>query len=163
MPAIPVSDCEILITRTFDAPPSLVFRAWTEPEHVTRWWLPPGFRSAGCEIDLRVGGFFRMNMLGPDGVSYPCEGYYEEIDPPSRLVYRGMQDNRHACGSGLPPHGRVIVSFVEQGRGTQLTIRAQLHSPEACAEANAAGYATSWTASLGTLADYIATSLAASG
>ncbi|GAA5163188.1 SRPBCC family protein [Viridibacterium curvum] len=163
MSAIPLSDCEIVITRTFDAPPSLVFRTWTEPEHVKRWWLPPGFTSGGCEIDLRVGGMFRMNMLSPDGESYPCEGFYEEISPPERLVYQGMQDNRHACGSGLPPYGRVIVTFVEQGAGTRLTIRAQLQSPEACAEADAAGFGTSWNASLAGLADYIAASLKASG
>ena len=69
----------IVITRVFDAPRDLVFKAWTDPKHVAQWWGPQGFTNPLCEMDLRVGGVFRVHMRGPDGVTYPCKGVYREV------------------------------------------------------------------------------------
>ncbi|MDM2348490.1 activator of Hsp90 ATPase 1 family protein [Mycobacteroides abscessus subsp. abscessus] len=100
------SDTTILITRSFDAPAALIFRALTEPELVTRWW---GFEDAQwevCEIDLRVGGTWRYV------VRQPCEsepdrevafhGEYRELDPPHRLVSTEVFEG--------VPEGEAVVS-----------------------------------------------------
>ncbi|PLK49692.1 SRPBCC domain-containing protein [Uliginosibacterium sp. TH139] len=149
------SASEVLITRLLDAPRELVFRCWTEPEHAARWWLPPSFSATACEIDLRVGGRFYIGMRSPQGEDYPCEGVYEEILPPERLVYRGMDDDRHACGSGLPPRGRVTVLFGVQGGQTRLSIHARFSSPQARAAAMAMGFDSSWQGALAGFAIYL--------
>ena len=81
------SDKEILLSRTFEAPRSLVFRAMTEPELVRRWWCcQEGFTMTVCEIEFRVGGRWRYAMVGPDGNEFAFKGEYLEIDAPSRIV-----------------------------------------------------------------------------
>jgi uncharacterized protein YndB with AHSA1/START domain len=80
------SDREILITRTFDAPAALVFKAWTTPDLVRRWW---GFESSPlvvCDIDLRPGGGWRYVTRDPDGTELGWHGTYLEVDGPHRLV-----------------------------------------------------------------------------
>jgi len=80
------SDREILITRTFDAPAALVFKAWTTPDLVRRWW---GFESSPlvvCDIDLRPGGGWRYVTREPDGTELGWHGTYIEVDGPHRLV-----------------------------------------------------------------------------
>ena len=59
---------EVTITRVFDAPRALVFKAWTQPEHLSRWWGPHGFTVQVCEMDLRVGGGWHIRMRSPQGV-----------------------------------------------------------------------------------------------
>lgn len=81
------SEREILITRRFDAPPALVFEAWTTPESVRQWWDPSRVPLAECAIDLRPGGTFRFVHAGPAGRGHAFAGVYREIDPPSRLVF----------------------------------------------------------------------------
>jgi uncharacterized protein YndB with AHSA1/START domain len=81
------SEREIVITRTFDAPRELVWKAWTEPDRFMRWWGPKIFTSPRCEIDLRVGGRFLWCMRWPDGRENYTTGEYREIVPPERLVY----------------------------------------------------------------------------
>jgi uncharacterized protein YndB with AHSA1/START domain len=75
---------ELVITRTFHAPRSLVFEAWTTAEEVAQWWDPSGEPLAQCEIDLRVGGEFRFVHRGHGHV---FAGVYREIAPPERLVF----------------------------------------------------------------------------
>ncbi len=141
----PATDYEILITRILDAPRSLVFKVWTEPEHIGQWWLPVGFTRLACQLDLRVGGMFRIDMMAPDGSRQPCEGIYEEIVAPERIVYRGMSDDRHACGCGIPPYSRVTVSFTELGAQTRLDIRASLASEAARKDTTDAGFGPGWS------------------
>jgi uncharacterized protein YndB with AHSA1/START domain len=87
------SDREILMTRLFDAPPNLVFDAYTRPEHVVRWWAcGDGYTMPVCEIDLRVGGAYRFVMRSPDGTEFPIKGVYREIAAPERLVHTHIYD-----------------------------------------------------------------------
>src|SRR5687767_4759517 len=81
------SDRELVITRTFDAPRSLVFDAWTNPVHVPRWMLgPDGWTMPVCEIDLRPGGAWHFVWRGADGKDMAMRGVYQEIKRPERLV-----------------------------------------------------------------------------
>lgn len=109
------SEREIVITRVFDAPRTLVFEAWTKAEHVKHWWDPSGARLAVSEIDLRPNGAFRFVNSGPDGMKHPFAGTYREIDPPVRLVF-----TTPAPVSGAESVGTLV--FSEDDRRTTLTM-----------------------------------------
>jgi uncharacterized protein YndB with AHSA1/START domain len=90
------TDEQILITREFDAPKHLVYRAWTTPELVKRWWSAKRGEVTIAEIDLRVGGRWRYVMIASEGFEVGFHGEYREIVPDERLVstevYEGMPD-----------------------------------------------------------------------
>ena len=90
------ADEQILIAREFDAPRHLVYRAWTTPELVKRWWNAKRGEVTVAEIDLRVGGAWRYAMVTPDGFEVAFHGVYREIVPNERIVstevYEGMPD-----------------------------------------------------------------------
>ena len=76
----------MVITRIFDAPRELVWRAWTDPQYVMQWWGPKGFTAPVCKIDFRVGGKFLCCMRSPDGQEGWNAGEYHEIVPYERIV-----------------------------------------------------------------------------
>ena len=81
------NDREIVVARTFDAPRSLVWAAFTDPKHLPNWHTgPAGFTMPVCEIDFRVGGKWRYVMIGPDGNDVTFYGEYREIAAPERIV-----------------------------------------------------------------------------
>ena len=92
------SDREILIKREFDAPKELVYRAWTTPELVERWWSARRGKVTSVEIDLRVGGAWRYAMVTDGGAQVAFHGEYREVVPNERIVYsevyEGMPDAR---------------------------------------------------------------------
>ncbi len=77
----------MVVTRVFDAPRELVWKAWTDPEYVMQWWGPKGFSSPVCKIDFRVGGKFLCCMRTPDGQDFWNGGEYHEIVPQEKIVY----------------------------------------------------------------------------
>jgi uncharacterized protein YndB with AHSA1/START domain len=151
------ADHEIIITRVFNAPRALVFSAWTDPKHVEQWWGPQGFKSSECQIDLREGGVFRLQMHGPDGVRCPCNGIYREVVEPERIVYIGAPDDGHPCGAGLPPRAIVTVTFTELDGKTTLTIHTRLESAADRDAAVKAGFHPGWSQSLERLAGHLGT------
>jgi len=76
----------MVITRIFDAPRELVWKAWTDPQYVMQWWGPKGFTAPVCKIDFRVGGKFLCCMRSPDGQEGWNAGEYHEIVPYERIV-----------------------------------------------------------------------------
>ena len=70
----------------FDAPLDLIWKMWTDPEHVANWWGPQGMMTRVDELDLRIGGSWRYTMLMPNGGEYPQSGVFGEIVPPKQLV-----------------------------------------------------------------------------
>ena len=91
----------ILITRVFDAPPELVWKAWTDPKHLVRWWGPKTFTSPSCSVDFRVGGKYLFCMRSPEGKDYWSTGTYREIVPLHRIVYTDNFADEH--GTIVPP------------------------------------------------------------
>ena len=110
---------ELVISRVFDAPRSLVFKAWTKPEHLARWWGPKGFTLVACEIDVRPGGAWFRRMRSSEGTEYVKRGVYRQIVPPERLVFTYV--NEEADGS-LGPETVVTVTFEDFGEKTRLTL-----------------------------------------
>jgi uncharacterized protein YndB with AHSA1/START domain len=80
-------DREVLIQRTVPFARELVWKAMTEKEHAQRWWGPDGFTIEGMALDLKVGGTWSFDMVGPDGTRYPNLSVFTEISPPAKLVY----------------------------------------------------------------------------
>src|SRR5271155_740770 len=80
--AVTPSDREIVLTRTFDAPRELVWKAWTEPQHIVHWWGANGFTDTMEAMDVRPGGAWKHMMHGPDGADYPNHCVYLEVVKP---------------------------------------------------------------------------------
>src|SRR5687768_8662741 len=78
---------EFVFKRVFDAPRELVFRVWTDPEHVAQWWGPHGFTNPVCIWDARPGNAIRLDMTAPDGSVNVIGGTFEQVVPPERLVF----------------------------------------------------------------------------
>jgi uncharacterized protein YndB with AHSA1/START domain len=81
------ADREIVSTRVSDAPRELIWRAWTDPQHLTHWWRPKGFTSTFQDFDMRPGGTWRFVLHRPDGKDYKNEIVYQEIVRPERIVF----------------------------------------------------------------------------
>jgi uncharacterized protein YndB with AHSA1/START domain len=86
-PASASADGEFVVTRTFDAPRDLVFKAWTEPERLAHWWGPKGFTMRISTLDFRPGGLFHYCMRSPDGQDMWGKFVYREIVAPERIVF----------------------------------------------------------------------------
>ena len=123
------TDEQILITREFDAPRHLVYKAMTTPELVRRWWHAKRGDVTACEIDLRVGGKWRYAMVTPDGFEVAFHGEYVELVPDERIVTREVYE-------GLPEgvteeQGSTVntATFADAGEGrTELTLLIQTTS-----------------------------------
>jgi uncharacterized protein YndB with AHSA1/START domain len=110
---------EITITRIFDAPRDLVFKAWTGAEHLAKWWGPEGFSVAEAESDARPGGALTIVMRGPDGTDFPMTGRYREVTAPERLVIESAVVGE--AGRRLL-EAVTTVTFADLGGKTQLTV-----------------------------------------
>jgi uncharacterized protein YndB with AHSA1/START domain len=120
------TDCEIAMTRVFDAPRRLVFEAFTKPELVKRWLgVFGGWSLAVCEIDLKVGGAYRYVWQGRDGATMGMRGVYREIVPGERIVSTEKFDDPWYDGEAVG-----TVAFVEQGGQTTLTMTVRYASKE---------------------------------
>jgi uncharacterized protein YndB with AHSA1/START domain len=131
-PDLAAADETLVVTRLYDAPRELVWKAWTEAERLMRWWAPQGCTTPFCKVDLRVGGLFRYCMRMPEGRDIWGRGVYREIVAPARLVY--TDSFADADGNAVPPayygmsashpaESLVTVTFEAQGGKTRLTLR----------------------------------------
>jgi uncharacterized protein YndB with AHSA1/START domain len=108
----PVAERELRASRLFKAPRPLVYKMWTEPEHIAKWWGPRGFTTTIQAMDVRPGGEWRFILHGPDGTDYPNHTVYEELAPPERLVLRHVSW----------PHHRMHIDFTEAEGGTRVKV-----------------------------------------
>lgn len=139
----------LVVTRTIDAPRSLVFKTWTQPEHVARWWGPQGFTTIHCDMDIRVGGAFRFGMRSPQGTEHWKVGVYREIVEPERIVFTFAWEK---------PDGKsgdellTTVTFTEAGAKTRLTLRQAVFATTEARD----DHRTGWTSCLERFAEYLA-------
>lgn len=118
MPNVATASRTVILERTFAASPAKVWRAWTEPSSVTRWWGPEGYSTTDIQIDLRVGGRWANTMVAADGKRYPSTGEFREIVPSERLV---MFDE----GKGEPMNGhatKIEITLEPAGSGTKMHV-----------------------------------------
>ena len=116
-------DRDLVITRVFDAPRELVWRAWTVHEHLVRWSAPHGFTIPESESkgEVRPGGHWRSCMISPDGVEHRLGGVYREVVPVERLSFTHAWEGE----DGRPGHETLVsVTFAADGEGkTRMTFR----------------------------------------
>ena len=148
--AIPMAEeRELVITRVFDAPRSLVFKAWTQPEHLARWWGPQGFVNVAWEMDVRPGGAWFRRMQAPDGTLSTKCGVYQEVVPPERLVFTYVNE---AADGTRDRETLVTVTFEEQGAQTRLTLHHTGFESIESRDAHQGG----WTSCMERFAEYLA-------
>ncbi|MDQ6737198.1 MAG: SRPBCC domain-containing protein [Gemmatimonadota bacterium] len=145
------SDTELVITRVFDAPRSLVFDAWTRPEHLEKWQMSPKDMTVTTEkSEIRPGGEYRVTMWAPDGTAHRLRGVYKEVVPPARLVFT------HAwldADGNIGKDTLVTVTFEERGTQTLFTLRQTGFGSVPSRD----GHGTGWNSGLDKLEDYLAT------
>jgi uncharacterized protein YndB with AHSA1/START domain len=144
---------ERVLTRVFAAPRELVFKAWTDPAHLARWWGPQGFTNPVCEVDPRPGGALRIVVRSPSGVDYPMTGTFQEIAPPERLVFTSAaQDTQGRSVLEV----QTTVTFAAHGRQTHLTVQVRVIAATDAAAPYLAGMEQGWAQSLQRLAALLA-------
>lgn len=117
-----VEDRQIVTSRVIDGPRHLVFRAWTEPRHLARWFGPLGFTTTTRAFEFRPGAVWDFDMIGPDGTVYPNWIEWQEIVPLERITYRqGEREND-------PDAFESVVTFADEAGGTAITLTAILNS-----------------------------------
>lgn len=114
------SDRELVISRLLNAPRELVWKVWTNPEHIKNWWGPVGFTNTIFEMDVKPGGAWNLIMHGPDGTDYKNKSIYREVVKRERIVYD------HVSG----PKFQATITFEKQGDQTLLTWRMLFESAE---------------------------------
>lgn len=148
----------LVITRIFNAPPELVWQAWTEPEHFQKWWGPESFTCPKVEIDLRVGGKNLFVMRSPDGTDLHCGGTFQEIVPNQKLVmtngFTDQEGNRvhpsvYGMPEGIPEEHLLTVTFKKVDGKTELSITQTI--PDSIAKE--IGAYDGWNSSLDKLAN----------
>jgi uncharacterized protein YndB with AHSA1/START domain len=159
---------EFVISRELNAPRARVWRAWTEPGQMARWWGPNGISTPVCEMDLRPGGVYRVVMQTPDGTDYPITGVFREIVAPSLLVM--TQDcaehpqawhDMVAAGSGQAgpnPAGTMLLTVGFEALGgnkTRLSISTRFESTAIRDTMVKMGMNDGWSQSLGRLAQHV--------
>ncbi len=126
------SEGALVIERIFDAPRQLVWKAWTDPEQVMRWWGPKGYTSPACKINFRVGGRYLWGMRSPEGRDLWSTGVYREIVPLERIVCTNsfadengnvVPASHYGITADLPLEMLGTVTFEEHEGKTKLTLR----------------------------------------
>lgn len=143
------SERELVITRIFDAPRSLVYKAWTEPEHMVQWLGPQGFTSKILKSELRVGGTYRFYMRDPQGGDHWQQGVFREIIAPEKLVFTYEWANEQ--GQATRPQTVVTILLEEMAGKTRLTLRQGIFESVSARDDHQGG----WNSSFERLADYL--------
>ncbi len=136
---------ELTLIRVFNAPRDLVFKAWTDPELVAKWWGPKSFTNPVCEFDARPGGKIRIDMRAPNGTVHPMTGAVLEVVDGERLVFTSVADDRD--GNTLI-EGHTIVTFEDLGEKTKVTVQASAVAIAPIAVEMLKGMEAGWTQSL---------------
>jgi uncharacterized protein YndB with AHSA1/START domain len=134
------------VRRTFAAAPARVFAAWTTPEELKLWAGPGRMECPVTEVDLRVGGRFRIHMRSPEGTEFRVVGTYREIDPPRRLVYTWTAETDPTVVDTV-----VTVEFLDRGGKTEVVLRHEGLPDQGSRDRHEAG----WTGCLDKLATVI--------
>lgn len=164
-----VGEFEFVISRVFDAPRELVWKAWTEPDRLIKWWGPRGFEILSTKVDLCVGGIFHYHLRSPEGLEIWGKFVYREISPPEKLVYinsfsdpAGDTTRAPFFDGKWPLQILSTVTLAEEGKKTKVSIRWVPYSATEIErktfEEAADSMQQGWTGTLDNLTEYLAAS-----
>ena len=148
MAASTSTDRELVVSRLIDAPRALVFRAWTQPEHIARWWGPQGYTTIFCDMDVCIGGRYRFGMRSPEGTEHWKVGFFREITEPERVVFTFAWE---APDGTLGHELLTTVTFTDQDGKTLLTLRQAVFETTEGRDDHRRG----WTSCLERFAEYM--------
>jgi uncharacterized protein YndB with AHSA1/START domain len=142
----PDPELDLVLERVIDVPPALVWKAWTEPEHLKKWFCPAPWSVSDCEIDLRPGGAFNTVMRSPEGEEFPNLGCVLEVVEGERLVFTDtlLPGYRPAP----EPFFTAIVTIEPHGSGTRYVARALHRDAEGRTKHEEMGFHDGWGAAL---------------
>jgi uncharacterized protein YndB with AHSA1/START domain len=137
------ADRTLVIERVFKATPEKVFKAWTDPAILVKWWGPEGFNTPECKMDVRAGGAWRTTMVEPGGKGHTCSGVYREISPAKRLVLTwGWEEE------GKRGHETVVeLTFEPTQGGTRMRLVQSVFDSTSSRD----GHSQGWTSSFNDL------------
>ncbi len=139
-----MSDLTLLVRRTIRATPERLFAAWTDPEQLRVWWGPAHVVCAAAEVDLRVGGRYRLANQFPDGSVWWISGVFEAVAPPRLLIYSWeLAPGEIAAGGTAPPAQateRVTVRFERRGDATEVIVQHERIADEAARVSHQQGW-----------------------
>lgn len=147
-----VKDRTIHITREFDAPRNLVFEAFSQSEHIGKWWGPNGFTTTTKSMKFEEGGEWIFTMHGPDGTDYPNRVVYTEIKNPELLKYDHFANYED---DGKPPHFKSTITFEEVNRKTKVEMNLLFSTAQKREEAAEYGAVEGGHQTLSRLAEFL--------
>jgi uncharacterized protein YndB with AHSA1/START domain len=160
-PAAVAGDRQVFITRIFDRPPEAVWKAWTDPTYLARWYAPRGCTVEIYALEVRPGGRVHTCIHNPDGSACTCAGTFNEVVAPERLVYttwfcdgagKFLTAAQAGLEAGWPDETQVTVTFAAHEGGTRVT----LHQTVSESQAGRSGALPSWRQMLDRLAENLA-------
>jgi uncharacterized protein YndB with AHSA1/START domain len=141
----------LVVRRTINAPVARVFDAWTQPEQLRRWWGPRPVTCSDADVDLRVGGAYRIGNRLPDGSVLWISGEFEIVEPPHRIVYTWQVEGK---ARAAPELSRVTVRFEPRDGGTEVVV---VHE-RIDTEETRADHERGWKGCLESLAEFMSSS-----
>ncbi len=123
-----MNDAVLVIQKKFTAPREIVWKAWTNAEHIAAWYGPEGFTTEIHSMDVRVGGSYYLTMTAPDGTKHPLRGTFLTLDAPKKIVMTWQWENDEPKGMGAET--RVTVELKEHGVETEMTLTHELPNEE---------------------------------
>lgn len=147
----------LVITRTFEAPRALVWRMFSDPAHLARWWGPAGYTNPVCQLDFRLGGRWHNVMRSPTGEEYPVDVEFTEIVPPERIAWVNAPPVGAVWGDNPPPSFLRTITLTEVHGRTTLTMRAEFASAADLERARRRGFIEGTRQSYERLAALLAT------
>ena len=144
---------DLVLERVVDVPRELVWAAWTQPEHIKKWFTPAPWTTTDCEVDLRPGGIFRTTMRSPEGKEFPNIGCYLEVVPNERLVFTdallpGYRPSEEPFFTG-------IITLEPHGTGTRYTAIAKHRDEAGRKRHEEMGFHDGWGKALDQLVAYV--------
>ena len=151
----------LVIDRTVNAPRERVFEAFTQPDHLSRWWAArEGYSTPIAEVDLRVGGSYRLGMQDPEQEHpFVVGGVFREVTPPEKLVFTWIWETAPHDSDWTPPETLVTVEFTDLGDSTGIRLTHQGLSDENMRDEHTRG----WGGCLDSLTKYLAIAVGSAG
>lgn len=152
---------DLVLERTIDVPRELVWKAWTTPEQLKKWFTPEPWQTVDCEIDLRPGGIFRTVMRSPEGEEHANEGCYLEVIENEKLVWTDALEEGYRPASQpnecFNSYFTAIIMLESQGQGTHYTVVAKHADPESRKKHEEQGFYEGWGKALDQLVALVKT------
>lgn len=139
---------DLVFERIVDVPRERVWAAWTQPEHIKKWFTPAPWKTVECEIDLRPGGIFRTMMQSPEGEKYPNLGCYLEVVEQEKIVWTVALGPGYRPKEGVKdvPTFTAILTFEKHPKGTKYTALVMHKDEEGCKTHEKMGFHDGWGA-----------------